>query len=96
MSRALTWAVVIGLGLLAAALLLASIDAPFSVVFLLLATAAVMFAGVACAIFAIAWRTKGWAVRHPGGGPASAALKGTPDPAGQLDGRRRGRPPAPR
>lgn len=66
MSRVLSWAFVIGLVLLAAGLLV-GIAAPSSQVGAALVIVAVLdLAATAIAIFGVAWRTKGWSLRHPG------------------------------
>lgn len=69
MTRILAVAVAIGLVLLLGAIL-ASIAAPDSSIAVpLLIVAAVVFVGIVFAIFASAWRTKGWSIHHPGGEP---------------------------
>jgi hypothetical protein len=66
MSRVVSWAFVIGLVLLAAGLLV-GIAAPSSPVGAALVIAAVLdLAAISIAIFGMAWRTKGWSLRHPG------------------------------
>jgi len=69
MTRILAIAVAIAVVLLLGAIL-ATIAAPGSSVAVpFLVAAAVMFVGIVVAIFGSAWRTKGWSIRHPGGGP---------------------------
>jgi uncharacterized membrane protein len=69
MTRLLTLAVVAGLVLLLSAIV-ASIAVPESSIAVpLIAAAALVFVGIVFAIFASAWRTKGWSLRHPGGNP---------------------------
>ncbi len=69
MSRMLWWAFAIGLVLLGLALFVAVALPSSAMVVPLVAAAAVVFFGIVAAIFAMAWRTKGWSLRHPGGGP---------------------------
>jgi hypothetical protein len=68
-SRALTWAVIIGLGLLGAALLASTVASSSSLAVPLVTWSAIVFVGVVFVTFAIARRSKGWSLRHPGGGP---------------------------
>jgi hypothetical protein len=69
MSRVLFGAFLCGVALLAAALIAATASpASWAAVVLVIAAAAVLF-GVVVAVFAASWRTKGWSLRHPGGGP---------------------------
>jgi hypothetical protein len=69
MSRALLLASVVGLLLLAGAVLADLVAPSTSVAVPLVILAAIVFLGVVLAIFASAWRTKGWSLRHPGGQP---------------------------
>jgi membrane protein YdbS with pleckstrin-like domain len=69
MTRLLTVATAAGLDLLLCAIL-ASIAVPESSIAVpFIAAAALVFVGIVFAIFASAWRTKGWSLRHPGGNP---------------------------
>jgi hypothetical protein len=69
MTRLLTVAVAAGLVLLLCAIL-ASIAVPGSSIAMpLIAAAALVFVAIVFAIFASAWRTKGWSLRHPGDNP---------------------------
>jgi ABC-type transport system involved in multi-copper enzyme maturation permease subunit len=69
MTRLLTLAVAAGLVLLLCAIV-ASIAVPGSSIAVpLIAAAALVFVGIVIAIFASAWRTKGWSLHHPGGNP---------------------------
>jgi hypothetical protein len=66
MSRTLTWAFVAGLIVLMIGLL-AGVAVPSSPVGVALVMIAVVLLGaIAIAIFGMAWRTKGWSLRHPG------------------------------
>lgn len=67
MARTLALAFAIGLVLLFGAIL-ADLAAPESSLSVpLIVAASVVFVGIVFAIFASAWRTKGWSIRHPGG-----------------------------
>jgi len=69
MTRILAVAVAIALVLLLGGIV-ATIAAPASPLAVpLLAAAAIVFVGLVFAIFGSAWRTKGWSIRHLGGGP---------------------------
>jgi hypothetical protein len=66
MSRAIKW--ILGIGfVLAAATLLVMLVAPSSPLAVpLVIAAAAAFVVLIWMIFARAWRTKGWSIRHPG------------------------------
>jgi hypothetical protein len=69
MSRVLIGAFLCGVALLVAALVVATASPSSQAAVVLVVTAAVVLFGVVVSIFAAAWRTKGWSLRHPGGGP---------------------------
>ena len=69
MARILTVAVAIGLVLLLGAILVDIAAPESSAAVPLLIVAAVVFSGIVFATLGSAWRTKGWSIRHPGGGP---------------------------
>ena len=69
MSRVLSGAFLCGVALLVAALLVAIASPSSWAAVVLVTAAAVVLFGVMVAIFAASWRTKGWSLRHPGGGP---------------------------
>ena len=69
MSRMLGGGFIVGIVLLVLALAADAMSPSSHVAVVLVAAAAVVLFGVVVAIFAASWRTKGWSLRHPGGGP---------------------------
>jgi hypothetical protein len=66
MSRVFRWTLSIGLVMVAAALLVLIVAPTSPLAVPLVAAAAIPFMVLVPMIFVRAWRTKGWAIRHPG------------------------------
>ncbi len=66
MGRVLASTFVICLAVLAVGLVIVTVAPTSPVVVPLVIAPFVGFAAIVCVVFARAWRTKGWSIRHPG------------------------------